>query len=269
MRTKERESLERVVINNMRYYKVTQFADDEDKTGKVVGIFPSVTSVLGATEDKSFLKRWEKRIGKENAQYITESAGRRGTVMHRLCEIYLGLPSMMNPKDRLEETLRMSVTDKEINEFDNRAKIVGGMLFYNYIRCNTFSIIKETRLTERFLWSIRGGGYAGTVDNVSELWDMTDAVIDFKTSLKAKDPNGIENYKCQVAAYAVAVYDRLGIKCRSAHIMISNEADLEPQTITLDSTELKKYYNKFLERLTEFYTKFPPVQLEPESDDLF
>jgi len=266
---KNLEKIERVVLNNMRYYKVTHFADKNDTEGKVIGIFPSVTSVLGATADKTFLKKWENKIGKEKAEYITKSAGRRGTVMHRLCELYLSLPNMMEPEDRLDETLRMSTNDKEINEFDNRAKIVGGMLFYNFIRNNTFQLIKESKMQERFLWTIRGGGYAGTVDNVSELWNNEDCIIDFKTARKKKDPNNIEDYKCQVGAYAVAVYDRTGLKPKSAHILISNEKDNEPQDIFLDSKELKLYYNKFLERLAIFYTKFPPIQIGEISTDLF
>lgn len=268
---KELEKIERVVLNNMRYYKVTKFANEQDEKGIVIGVFPSVTSVLGATSDKTFLKKWEKRIGKENADYITQSAGRRGTVMHRLCEIYLGLPFLMTADERLEETLRQSVTDPEINEFDTRAKIVGGTLFYNFIKSKTFDMIKETKLTERFLWTVRGGGYAGTVDNVSELWHGDDAVIDFKTARKAKDPNGIEDYRCQVGAYAVAVYDRTGLKPKTAHILISNEKETEPQNIQLDSATLKKYYYKFLERLDLFYKQFPPIKIGEEvvSTDLF
>lgn len=265
----ELEKIERIVLNNMRYYKVTKFENKSDKEGSVIGIFPSVTSVLGATSDKTFLKKWEKRIGKDQADYITQSAGKRGTVMHRLCEIYLGLPMLMDKADRLEETLRQSVNDREINEYDNRAKMVGGMLFYNFIRSKTFDIIQETLITEKFLWTTRGGGYAGTVDNVSELFKFGTAVVDFKTSRKAKDPNQIDDYKCQVGAYAVAVYDRLGYKPRSARILISNEVDTMPQDIILESVELKSYYNKFLERLAIFYNKFPPIHIGPVNTDLF
>jgi len=264
------EQIERLVLNNMRYYKVTHFVDSNDKVGKVVGIYPSVTSVLGATSNKLYLKKWEKRIGKEKAEYITTSAGKRGTVMHKLCEIYLSLPFLMPNPDRLEETLRLSVIDKEINEYDNRAKIVGGMLFYNFIRNDSFSIIKDTKMQERFLWSKRGGGFAGTVDNVSELWNGEDCIIDFKTARKKKDPKGIDDYKCQVAAYAVAVYERTGIKPKTAHIMISNEVDNAPQDIFVDSAELNTYYKLFLERLAEFYSKFPPIDLDDNPNtDLF
>lgn len=255
----------------MRYYKVTQFAGPEDTVGIVRGIFPSVTTVLGQTANKMFLKKWEKKIGVENAQRITENAGKRGTVMHRLCEIYLGLPDAMEKKDRLEETLRQSVTDKEICSFNNRDIIVGGMLFYNYIRSGTFDIIKKTVITEKFLWTDRHGGYAGTVDNISILLDDTHSIIDFKTALKPKDENWIEDYKNQVSAYAVAAYDRLKIKAKSANILISNEVTPTPQIFRLEAQDMKAYYEEFIRRLNQFYEKYPPIQADliNAEDDLF
>lgn len=265
------DKVERVVINNMRYYKVTQFSGPDDTVGIVRGIFPSVTTVLGQTANKLFLKKWEKKIGVENAQRITENAGKRGTVMHRLCEIYLGLPFEMDKKERLEETLRRSVTDKEICSFDNRSIIVGGMLFYNYIRAGTFDIIKKTIITEKFLWTERHGGYAGTVDNISTLLDDTDSIIDFKTALKPKDENYIEDYRNQVSAYAVAAYDRLKIKAKSANILISNEVTPTPQVFRMEAKDMKEYYTSFTQRLAQFYAKYPPIKVDliNAEDDLF
>lgn len=266
-----REKIERVVLNNMRYYKVIQYSDEVDAIGHIVGIFPSVTTVLGQTGDKFFLKRWEKSIGKENAERITQNAGKRGTVMHRLCEIYLGLPTEMSDADRLEATLIQSNTDKEINAFDNRARIIGGMLFFNFIRAGTFNSIKQNFVTEKFLWTERSGGYAGTVDNVSMMLDDTYSVIDFKTALKPKDESYIEDYKRQVGAYAVAVFDRVGVKVESANIMISNEKSHIPQIFRMDRIELKKYYLEFVQRLKNFYEKFPPLDegIVSSDGDLF
>jgi genome maintenance exonuclease 1 len=265
------DKVERVVINNMRYYKVTQFSGPDDKIGIIRGIFPSVTTVLGQTSDKLFLKKWEKKIGIENAQRITENAGKRGTVMHRLCEIYLGLPHEMDKKERLEETLRQSVTDKEICSFDNRSIIVGGMLFYNYIRSGTFDMIKKTVITEKFLWTERAGGYAGTVDNISILSDDSESIIDFKTALKPKDEDWIQDYKLQVSAYAVAAYDRLGTKAKSANILISNEISPTPQIFRLEQKDMRAHYEEFKERLNWFYNKYPPIKADllNAEDDLF
>lgn len=260
----------------MRYYKVTKFADENDKIGTVVGIFPSMTTVLSNTANKYFLKKWEQKIGVEAAKKITENANKRGTVMHRLCEIYLGLPQDMPKPDKLQKTLDMSITDEEINQFDTRAIIVGGMLFYNYLRNNSFDFIKANVATEMFLWTDKHGGYAGTVDNISTIFATNefgehDAIIDFKTALKPKDPEFIEDYKCQVAGYAVMAFHRLGIKVKRAYIMISNEITDKPQIVILDSDELNHYYKEFRERLRIFYDKYPPISVDliNGEDELF
>jgi len=245
------EQIQRVIKNGLRYYEVK--VDNE-----IVGVYPSVTSILGETADKAWLERWEKRIGTDNAKEISQNAVERGTVMHRLCELYLNLPEDMSKQDRLNETLSLSKLDDEIEKFDNRAKIVGGMMFFNYIRSGFFNSIKKVLMQERFLWSTRGGGYAGTVDNVSELIDdLGISVIDFKTAKKPKIEKFIDDYKHQVAAYAVAVFDRTGIRVNQARIWISNEQTFEPQEFIMGPSDLKEYHQKFQQRLQQFYEKYP------------
>jgi len=246
------ESIKRVVLNGFRYYQVS------DSTG-ILGTFPSVTSVLGDTSDKSGLDAWRNRIGHQKADQIGQDAANRGTVMHRLCEIYLNLPQSMSAKDRLEDTLSLARIDDEIDQFDNRAKIVGGMLFYNFIKSNSFDEIKRVIAQERFLWTARDGGFAGTVDNVSELITGDHAIVDFKTARKPKEEKWIEDYKHQVAAYSVAVWDRMQVKTVTCRIWISNELNLAPQHFRMDSSEMREYYFKFRERLAEFYRKNPPI----------
>jgi genome maintenance exonuclease 1 len=248
------ESIKRVVLNGFRYYQVS------DSTG-ILGTFPSVTSVLGDTSDKSGLDAWRNRVGHQKADQIGQDAANRGTVMHRLCEIYLNLPQSMSAKDRLEDTLSLARIDDEIDQFDNRAKIVGGMLFYNFIKSNSFDEIKRVIAQERFLWTARDGGFAGTVDNVSELITGDHAIVDFKTARKPKEEKWIEDYKNQVAAYSVAVWDRMQVKTVTCRIWISNEVNLAPQHFRMDSSEMREYYFKFRERLAEFYKKNPPIVL--------
>jgi genome maintenance exonuclease 1 len=244
------EKIKRVEINGFRYYQVSN--DDG-----IIGTYPSVTTVLGETSDKSGLDAWRNRIGIDKADQIGRDAANRGTVMHRLCELYLNLPSSMKAKDRLEETLTLAKLDDEIEEFDNRAKIVGGMMFYNFVKANSFEIIKRVICQEKFLWTPRDGGYAGTVDNLSELIDLSNAVVDFKTAKKPKDEKWIEDYKHQVSAYAVAIYDRMKIKVDTCRIWISNEIDIQPQYFELSQADIKKYYFSFRERLIDFHQRHP------------
>lgn len=246
------EKIKRVVLNGFRYYQVC------DSSG-IIGTFPSVTTVLGETSDKTGLTAWRDRIGHEKADTISQNAANRGTVMHRLCEIYLNLPQSMSSSDRLEETLSLSRLDDEIEKFDNRAKIVGGALFYNYIKAGSFNEIQKVIAQEKFLWTSRDGGYAGTVDNVSQLITDEYGIIDFKTARKPKDEKWIEDYKHQVAAYSVAVWDRLKIKTTTCRIWISNETTDRPQHFSMSSAEMKDYYFKFRERLAKFYELHPPI----------
>jgi hypothetical protein len=242
------EKIKRVEINGFRYYQVSN-------ENVIIGTYPSVTTVLGETSDKTGLDAWRNRIGAEKADQIGRDAANRGTVMHRLCELYLNLPSSMKQLDRLEETLSLAKLDDEIEGFDNRAKIVGGMMFYNFIKANSFEIIKRVICQEKFLWTPRDGGYAGTVDNLSELIDLSNAVVDFKTAKKPKDEKWIEDYKHQVSAYAVAIYDRMKIKVDTCRIWISNEVDTNPQYFELNRDDIRKYYFSFKERLIDFHQR--------------
>lgn len=244
------EKIKRIELNGFRYYQVS------NQDG-IIGTYPSVTTVLGETSDKTGLDAWRNRIGHEKADMVGRDAANRGTVMHKLCELYLNLPASMKPADRLEETLAMAKLDDEIEAFDNRAKIVGGMMFYNFIRANSFDIIKRVIAQETFLWTPRDGGYAGTVDNLSELIDFSNAVVDFKTARKPKDEKWIEDYKHQVSAYAVAIYDRMKIRVDTCRIWISNEASIQPQYFELDRADIKRYYFSFRERLIDFHRRHP------------
>lgn len=240
------EIIKRVEINGFRYYQVIENELE-------IGTFPSVTSVLGETADKEWLVEWKNRIGQKQAAQISTDSTNRGTVMHRLCELYLNFPASMPAKDKLNETLSLSNLDEEIDKFDNRAKMLGGILFYNYIRAGSFDDIKKVIAQERFLWTQRDGGYAGTLDNLSQLSNNEFAIIDFKTAKKPKQESWIEDYKLQVAAYAIAAWDRLQIKVTNCKILISNESSHVPQAFIMTPKEIRDNYLKFKDRLTKFY----------------
>ncbi|MFA7156773.1 MAG: PD-(D/E)XK nuclease family protein [Bacilli bacterium] len=244
------ETINRVNINGFRHYEVK-------KDNEVIGVYPSVTSILGETADKEWLENWKNRVGEDVANQISKDATDRGTVMHRLCELYLNLPLSLSKEERLNETLAISRLDDEIDQFDNRAKIVGGSLFYNYIRANTFYDIAKVLYQEKFVWTKRNGGYAGTLDNLSQLITGEYAIIDFKTARKPKSEKDIEDYKLQVAAYAVAVWDRFKIKVSLCKILISSETDHTPQIYTMSSNDIAKYYKKFKLRVQKFYEMHP------------
>ena len=50
---------------------------------------PSVTSVLGKTKDKSFLKKWRARVGEKEAEKIIANSAQIGTALHLYIEHYV------------------------------------------------------------------------------------------------------------------------------------------------------------------------------------
>jgi len=243
--------IERVQIKGKRHYQVT------DENGLIVGSFPSVTSILGSTKDTVGLDRWRKNVGHEEAEKIGKDSTDRGTVMHRLCELYCNFPSDMSKEERLKEMLEQSRFDKEITQFDARAIIVGSQLFYNFYQTGFFERIKSGIFQEKFLWNkLEHKGedlsYAGTVDNLSLMDDNMIKVVDFKTAKKAKDEKWIEGYKKQCSAYAFAIKARYDIMPEGAEIWISNEIDRYPQCFTLNSNDIKYYFKEFLKDRMKF-----------------
>lgn len=248
---KDNYSIERVEVKGKRHYQVT------DENGGVVGVFPSVTSILGETKDSSGLDRWRKRVGEAEAEKIGKDSTDRGTVMHRLCELYCNLPSTMSKEDKLQQMLEDCRHDQEILQFDARAIVVGSQLFYNFYQTGFFERIKEGVFQEKFLWNkLEHKGedlsYAGTVDNLSIMDDGMLKVIDFKTAKKAKDEKWIEGYKKQCAAYSYAIKERYDMMPTGAEIWISNEVDRFPQCFTLNENDIKHYFKEFLKDRIKF-----------------
>jgi genome maintenance exonuclease 1 len=218
------------------------------------GVFPSVTTVLSSTGDKSGLERWRKRVGEDEAKRIGEEATSRGTVMHKHLELYLGEDLTKDKTELLALSSEKAKTDEEINQFNDKAKDLGEDLFMKfYNHDDFFPRVQETIFQERFLWFNQGEfGYAGTVDNFSLLKCGNRKVIDFKTAKKPKDEDWIMDYKLQVSAYAIAIWQRTGIKPDGGEIWIANELTPDPQRFVLDFDEIRFFFSLFKDRLKRF-----------------
>ena len=53
------------------------------------GRLPSVTTILGATANKQFLKDWTAKVGEKEAERIKNVSSVRGTCMHKFLEHYI------------------------------------------------------------------------------------------------------------------------------------------------------------------------------------
>jgi len=143
---------------------------------------PSVTTVLSATqsaEKRESLAKWRERVGEAEATRIVDSAGARGTAMHKILEKYvLG-------EGYLDET----TVGKQAHNMALQV-IQSGL-----------SNITEYYGTECTLYY--PGLYAGQTDLVA-IHKGEDAIIDFKQTNKPKRREWIEDYCLQLAAYAMA-----------------------------------------------------------------
>lgn len=250
------EKIERVYDKSgNRFYQVT-------KDGEVVAKLPSVTTILGGTSDTSGLDTWRKKIGEAEADRISRLSANRGTVMHRLIELYKGRTEG-EPLDRLEQLNSISKQDEEVNQFSDN---IEGQLFleegwkmfmkFFHNHSDFFGEINKVLAAEEFLWTTKKGGWAGTVDNVSELKGNKIKIIDYKNSRKPKQEAWIQGYYLQASAYWLAYWDMYGVKPDGAEIWIVNEIDHIPQKFTLSQSDLKNYLKEFIKRREMFAAKF-------------
>lgn len=179
--------------NGVRFYQVGNEA------------YPSITSVLGYYKRKGIME-WRARVGEEEANKISGRASRRGTIIHNMIEKYL------NNED-------MSLILEKRNPLDQEtfAKLLP-----------TLSRIDDIFLQECPLFSHRLG-VAGRVD-LGASFDGVPSIIDFKTSLREKREEYIQDYFEQVTAYALMhqhMTNAPGVK-QVVVIMVNDESN-EPQ----------------------------------------
>jgi genome maintenance exonuclease 1 len=246
--------IERVHENGLRFYQVTEGEE-------VIAKLPSVTTILGNTKDMSGLEKWRKKVGEAEADRISTLSMNRGTIMHRLIELYK--QTLGEPTERLAQLKEVAKDDMEVNQF---AEEELGPLFlqeawtffykFFYNHSMYFDRVDEVLEAETFLWTTKGGGWAGTVDNISKMVDNKIVIIDYKNSRKPKMEQWIQDYFIQTSAYFIAYWDRTGIKADGAEIWIANELENLPQTFSLTQSDLEFYASEFIKRRKLFKDKF-------------
>lgn len=236
----------RVHENGLRFYQVT-----EGET--VIAKLPSVTTVLGETKDKSGLDKWRKRVGEAEADRISTLSMNRGTIMHRLIELYKGTSG--DASERLIILKDLAKEDDECNQFSDEENgplylAEAWKFFYKFYfnSADYFDRVKTVMEAETFLWTTKAGGWAGTVDNISEMTDDLIKIIDYKNSRRPKREDWIQDYFLQCGAYFIAYWDRTGIKADGGEIWIANEEDNIPQCFTLTQADLEFYSKEFMRR---------------------
>ena len=192
---------------------------------------PSVTTVLSATqsaEKRESLAKWRERVGEAEATRIVDSAGARGTAMHKILEKYvLG-------EGYLDET----TVGKQAHNMALQV-IQSGL-----------SNVTEYYGTECTLYY--PGLYAGQTDLVA-IHKGEDAIIDFKQTNKPKRREWIEDYCLQLAAYAMAHNFIYKTKITKGVVMMCSK-DNYYQEFVIEGAEFQKYKHNFLRRVDEYYS---------------
>ena len=216
---------------NRNKYQYKKFSRQEENGQRTYNVdnkkIPSVTTILSATksqEDIDSLRRWRDRIGNEAARKTTIDAARRGTEMHYVLEQYINGQGYLNLSEEGAKARLMA------------HKIIENMQALEIIYGNEVSLHYEEL-------------YAGATDLIG-IHGGKPTIIDFKQSNKLKQRNYVEDYYYQIAAYALAHEKNYG-PIDKGLIAICTK-DLVYQEFILDKDDLKRYKDKWIQRVEQF-----------------
>ena len=216
--------------NKYNYIQGKQITDEEsgNRVYDIVGTrLPSVTTVLSATKDQTFLKNWKAKVGHEEAERIKNLSSRRGTAMHKFLESHIqgiGYDDLTavgcEAKPMAQKIIEVGLTP--ISEY------YGSEVMLHY-----------------------PGLYAGSTDLVC-LHNGLETIVDFKQSNRPKKEEWIEDYKLQISAYAMAHDAYYESTIRQGVIMICTP-DLYYQEFKIQDAELRQWKHKWLKRLDMYH----------------
>jgi hypothetical protein len=186
-------------------------------------VYPSITRVLGA-KPKPHLAAWRERVGHDEANRISKAASGRGTKLHSLAEQYLGNKSV--------DTVEPHV-----------------MELWRYLRPWLDAHITGVYAQEVDLYSDKLM-VAGRTDLVADV-DGVLSIVDFKQANKPKKESYIHDYYLQGTFYALALYERTGMKCKQVLFPITS-----PEGTQIFVTKPANHYDELFTRIEEFYSLY-------------
>ena len=188
---------------------------------------PSVTTILGATKDQQFLKEWKAKVGEKEAERIKNLSSNRGTAMHKFLEHYI-----------------LGTGYDDLTEIGQKAKAMAQKVIDIGL-----APVEEYYGSEVTLYY--PGLYAGSTDLVC-VHNGKDSIVDFKQSNRPKKEEWIEDYKLQIAAYAMA-HDYVHESNIEQGVIMVCTPDLYYQEFVVSGAELRRYKHMFLKRLDSYH----------------
>ena len=153
---------------------------------KIDGVqYPSVTTIIGATLPNPGITAWKLKVGEEEAKRISREATDWGTGIHSLVE-----------QVGYRNTAVLAAEE---------AAIIAPYARWVDDNVSVFLGVEKLLVSRQY-------GYAGTTDAIVILdGDRYPSILDFKTS---KTALGQDEWRLQLAAYAIAAEEHLGLICR-------------------------------------------------------
>ena len=215
--------------NNKYEYAIgKQINEDNGRIYDVAGFrLPSGTSILSRTKDQGFLKQWREKVGDKEADRIMNLSSVRGTAMHKYLESYITEVGYEDLTD----------TGKQAKTMAEKVVELG------------LAAIDEYYGSEVTMYY--PGLYAGQTDLVC-IHDGKDAIVDFKQANRPKREEWIDDYKLQIAAYAMA-HDYVYNSTIEKGVIMVCTPDLYYQEFIIEGVELRNWKHKFLKRLNMYH----------------
>ena len=214
--------------NKYKYITGTRIEDHGTRLYDVNGSrLPSVTTILGATKDQQFIKDWKAKVGEQEAERIKNLSSRRGTSMHKFLEAYI-----------------TGTGYDDLTELGQAAKPMAEKVIEIGL-----APVEEYYGSEVTLYY--PGLYAGATDLVCN-HNGIESIVDFKQSNRPKREEWIDDYKMQIAAYAMAHDYVHNSKIEQGIIMVCTP-DLYYQEFIISGSDLRQWKYKFLKRLDMYY----------------
>jgi genome maintenance exonuclease 1 len=216
--------------NKFEYKSIRQVNEESGRKYEVDGtLLPSVTTVLSATKsakDRASLAKWRSNVGAEEADRILQEALTIGDKLHQNMEYYL--KEQREPEGPVLVRLMSKILiQKGLSNIDEWWG-VEVPLYYD-------------------------GLYAGTTDAVG-IYKGKPCIIDFKNSRKKKKLEWIGDYRCQLAAYALAHNHTHGTDINEGVILMATR-DCEFLEFHITGEMFKESVDMWVSRLEQFYDK--------------
>ena len=207
-------------------YELESVTTEKGRAYKTPGgkFYPSITTLLSYSTDKTFLEEWRNRIGEAEANKITKKSSDRGTKLHEMCEKYL-----LN----------------ELTDFKIRMMMPDIKDFFLQLRPHIDSNVGDVYGLEVPLYSDKLR-LAGRTDCIA-IWNNKLSVIDYKNSRKEKKEEWIKHYFIQCTAYAVMFEERTGIPIDQIVVAIANEEGT-PQIFVREKSNYLLELQSYIER---------------------